>query len=236
MPLVLRVDVDKPYGNSNFYNSVRSKLSEDYWYPNFSLFKYNYLAQLDEFLNYCNKVSIKGYFYFRICTIPDENIKKLLKNGGHKAGMHAENTRNYDTFKNEYEKLLDLSNIKLDSFSKHGSGKIKLGKHHYAPYEPDKYIEWAKKLNISFPFGNDICSCAEDLKITDDYYPKIFWIEREYRNEHFKNLSKLIEVAKKEIVPILIHPSNFNSTAAVRNDFKELIQLAKEHNIDWVLL
>lgn len=236
MPLVLRVDVDKPYGNTTFFNSVRSKLTEDYWFPKWNWLGNNYLYHLADFIELCNKESIKGYFYFRICTTPDQKIKGLLSSGNHKAGMHAENTRDFSSFKAELDRLIELSNINMDCFSKHGSGTLKLGRHHYPPYEPEKYLSWAKELNLKFNFGNGVSSTPNDFLNKENYYPKIFWVERDYRDKDFFELSDLIRCAKDHIVPVLIHPSNFDSTGSVKKDFIELIRLSKENDIDWILL
>lgn len=235
MPLILRVDVDKPFGNSSFKNAVRSKLSEDYWYPKAKIFKSNYLAQLARFLEHCNADNVSGYFYYRMCTVPNQRINDLMRKGNHQAGVHAENTRSFDTFKAEWENLASRCELELGSFSKHGSGQLKLGKHHYAPYEPENYKDWAKKLNVDFRFGNDLCTSPEDFNGEQDFYSKIFWIEREYRTEHFATLEQLIESAKSNVVPVLIHPSNYDSTEAVREDFTKLIELAKANNVSWIL-
>ena len=34
----------------------------------------------------------------------------------------------------------------VTAVSKHGSGGAKYGLHHYAPYEPDEYVEWAQQI------------------------------------------------------------------------------------------
>ncbi|MDX2360094.1 MAG: hypothetical protein QNK23_04770 [Crocinitomicaceae bacterium] len=235
MPLILRVDVDKPYGNSNLINAVRSKLSEDYWYPDISVFNSNYLGQLAEFLKHCNRENVSGHFYFRHCTVPDQRIADLMNQGKHKAGIHAENTRSLETFKTEWESVAAKCEIELISFSKHGSGQLKLGKYHYAPYEPENYKEWAKELNVDFRFGNDICISTQDFMGEQDFYSKIFWIERDYRNEQFSDLESVVNCAKQNVVPILIHPSNYDSTPEVKEDFSKLISLAKENNVDWIL-
>lgn len=235
MPLILRVDVDKPYGNSTFIRAVRSKLSEDYWYPNFAPFNVNYLDQLSEFLEHCNREKIAGYFYFRNCTCPNDRVKQLMIEGGHQFGVHAENTRSLETFKEEWNTLEKKANLKFSSFSKHGSGVIKIGKYHYPPYEPDKYLDWSKKLKLDFRFGNDICDTPDDFNGAQVFYPKIFWIERPYRSSQLNSLHDIIKIAKENIVPVLIHPSNYASTEDVKNDFLKIIELAKQEEVEWIL-
>ena len=112
---------------------------------------------------------------------------------------------------------------------------MKLGKHHYPPYEPEKYIEWASKLKVDFRFGNDLCTSCEDFSGNKLFYPKIFWIEREYRDQNFSTLEDAVKCAKNNIVPFLIHPSNYDSTLTVKEDFTRLVELSRENDIDWIL-
>lgn len=231
MALILRVDVDKPYGHSNIITRLMSKVAEDYWFPKFHSI---YLYHLENFLQYCNAENIAGFIYHRICTAPNDKITELLKSGNHKFGMHAENTRDNFTFKSELEQLKNISpSLKIDSFSKHGSGEIKLGKYHYPKYEPEKYFEWAKENQIEFYFGNGIAKNNEGLKPKDNFYPNMFWIERDYRDENFSSIEKIVEIAATQDVPVLIHPCNYETHKEVRDDFKLLVKIAKENNINW---
>ncbi len=233
MSLILRVDVDKPYGNSNLLRKIVSKVIEDFM-PIPMIGSYKYLSHCIEFLEYCNSVNVPGFIYHRICTTPNKRVVQLLKQGGHKLGLHAENTRSYDTFSKELETLRKkISDLPVDSFSKHGSGVIKIGKYHYPPYEPDNYLRWAELANVNYYFGNDICQNESDLYSKNNFFPKIFWIEREYRHENFNQLLDLVEAAKKEDVVVLIHPCNFDSTKEVKDDFKTLIELADINNVSW---
>ena len=231
MSLILRVDVDKPYGNSNLFTKIMSKASEDYWFPPVHSI---YLYHLEEFLEYCNSERISGFIYHRICTAPNEKIIKLLIQGNHKLGMHAENTLNDATFYAELNKLKKLCpTLNIESFSKHGSGKLKLGKSHYPPYEPEKYFNWSQKFHLQFYFGNGIPKCEQDLNPIGSFYPNVFWVERDYRDDHFSSIEKIIEIADNKDIPILIHPCNYHACRQVQDDFKYLIKLAKENNISW---
>jgi hypothetical protein len=231
MPLILRVDVDKPYGRSNMINKIKSKLAEDYWLPRAG----NYLYHLKEFIEYCNSQSIQGYFYFRTCTAPNDIIKKLLSEGNHKIGFHAEDTRNFESFKSELTAFRMQCKLTVDTFTKHGSGMLKLGKNHHPPYEPENYLKWSEPLKIKFPFGNGICKKAEDLMPQNGFYPNMFWIEREYRDKDFFELPQVIEYAKNNIIPVLIHPCNFAASEIVKNDFKSLAELSKKNNVKWLV-
>lgn len=236
MPFILRVDVDKPYGRASFSQKIKSKIAENYF--SYRINSLGYLKANQNFLEYCNLNKISGIFYFRNCTQPNEINRKLINLGGHKIGFHAENTRTLETFSKELQLFENsLSDSKVHSFSKHGSGNIKIGKHHYAPYEPEKYKEWSNKLGVSFPFGNEIADSEEDfpLDLSFDFIAKMFWIHEDYRTEKLNTIDQIIEIAKEKVVPIIIHPSNFRKGSKVYESFCDLIEKSKEHQIDWLI-
>jgi hypothetical protein len=233
MALILRVDIDKPYGNSTIFTKVASKIVEDYFdIP--IIGSWNYLYHHIAFLKYCNAEKIPGFMYHRHCTAPNAEVARLTREGGHKLCFHAENTRNLETFTAE----LDLFKKKVtpdrvDSFSKHGSGQLKLGKHHYPPYEPEKYREWGVKTNTAYYFGNTIGVSAKALEGTGQYFDSVFWVERDYRDPAFSELEQVLEAANHIDIAILIHPCNYHANKTVAADFKELVRLSKERAIPW---
>lgn len=233
MSLILRVDVDKPFGNSNLFTKIASKFIEDYL-GHISTKTPGYLSHQIRFLEYCNSENVPGFFYYRMCTIPNQKVIQLMEKGGHKFGLHAENTRSFETLGFELDQLRKkISPIPVETFSKHGSGVLKLGKNHYPKYEPQNYIEWSEKLKCAYPFGNDIPKNGDDLIEKNNFYPCVFWIEPEYRFSEFNSIEQLIDVAKTKRVPILIHPENFDRENFVKDEFKKLVKRAKEENIQW---
>lgn len=234
MGLILRVDVDKPYGRNSSFQKIKSKLTEDYWFPKLDFL--GYLKATEDFIKYCNDNGVKGFFYFRNCTVPNKKIRELLEEGGHKLGFHAENTRSLETFQGELNTFQkSTSGIALTSFTKHGSGFTKLGRNHYAPYEEDKYREWAGDVKVKFPFGNAIGESKGDFENIKDFYPKMFWMHSDYRHKEFPKVEDAIEASKKTTVPVIIHPSNFIADPFVREEFQKLVSLSKEQGIDWVV-
>ena len=234
MGLILRIDVDKPYGRSTFIEKIKSKLKEDYYFPQIDLF--GYLKSNESLLKFCNKNKVKGIFYFRNCTTPNTKNLNLIKRGGQSIGFHAENTRDYLTFEAELNLFKNkIGNVSLHSFTKHGSGEIKIGKHHYPKYEPENYKEWAPKVNVPYYYGNEICESANDFLNSTLFYPKMFWIHEEYRDSKLNKIKDIIELAKHTDVPIIIHPANFTANKQVNSDFKELVRLAKKESISWII-
>lgn len=83
MSLILRADVDKPYGHSNLIRKVSSKWVEEFFsIPFFG--SIGYLTHQIQFLEYCNSMHIAGFMYHRTCTAPNAEVFELLSSGGHK--------------------------------------------------------------------------------------------------------------------------------------------------------
>ena len=232
MAIILRVDVDKPYGKHNIFRKIASKVKEDYL-PRWSLYP-GYLSHLKEFIIFCNENGIRGTFYHRLCTVPDPETLNLLNGGNHQIGLHLENSRDISTFIGELKEMEQLlPTIDIDTFSKHGSGVHKLGKFHYPLYEPEKYQEWSKSVNIAFPSGNGIPSCSTELDPDDNgYYQNVFWVEPPYRSASYNDLDLVLEKSLVSDIVVLIHPCNYAADKKTRDDFHKIAKFAKENAIE----
>jgi hypothetical protein len=235
MPLILRVDVDKPYGRSSFMKKVMSKIREDYWFP--AIYLFGYLDDLKQFLYFLSKVRIKAHIYFRKCTLPPISWLKESFLDGHKLGLHAENTRNIETFKKELEEVQSyFSSYKLNSFTKHGSGILKLGRYHHPPYEPLKYLNWAGILGIPYFFGNEEINELNDCVQMNQFYPRMFWIEMFNGKNAGCSFQRIVDVGREKNVVVISHPANFIANKEVENSIVKFISLARQHNVPWVTI
>lgn len=230
MPLILRIDVDKPYGNHTLIRKLASKFFEETAFPCPLV---GYLDHLKDFLTIIDEQNIPAIFYFRICTLPGQQLITSMLSRGHRIGWHAENTRSLVSFKAELEIFKAKTGIMPHSFSKHGSGVRKLGRYHYPPYEMEKYIDWSKQTGIPFFFGND--PYTKESKSLKNFHKEIFWIEKNYRNEDFKEIKEVIERAQNESVPIITHPENIIRDVTCKKDFLELINESKAKKIEWLV-
>jgi len=236
MPLILRVDVDKSYGRSNLLQKIASKIAENYWLP--SIPSIGYLHDLKKLLLYLNQESIKAHIYFRKCTLPP---RRWFHDGlleGHKYGLHAEDTRSFQTFKKELEEVQAYFNSEiLSSFTKHGSGKWKSGRNHYPPYEPEKYLEWSDILGIPFLFGNkeDINEACQPFG-QYFYYPGAFWIDRPYTDYSQSSLQSVIDNARNRNIVVLMHCADFVGDAKVEEGMKQLVSIAKTQKVQWITI
>ncbi|RJO60418.1 hypothetical protein C4544_05095 [candidate division WS5 bacterium] len=236
MSLILRVDVDKPYGRTTFKDKILSKLREDYCLP--AITSAGYLNHVKAFLVYLRENNIAAHIYFRTCTLPPRNwINDKLLNG-HLIGLHAENTRSIETFQKELDDVkMYFSPIKLHSFTKHGSGELKLGRNHYPPYEPEKYIKWGEAMGIPFLFGNnELVNGSNRLSEGNHYYSSMYWIERKYPDSKQLDLGRVVEAAKNINVIIITHPANFIASSEIRERFNKLVLLSRQHKIPWITI
>lgn len=210
MPLIVRIDVDRPFGKQNLSRRVLSRVSSELYFPPIERLKY--LDDLKVILRLLNENKIRSYIFFRKCTKPSRSILELIRNGNHSIGLHLENSRSFADFDHELKYLENYSKIKIITFSKHGSGKHKYGLHHYPPYEPQKYIEWGNRTGMKIFFGNDNDPTLVDFNIKKLHiFPSAFWLEPQWRNckkFNFKWLEK--EAIKRDLV-LLFHPDNITA-------------------------
>ena len=146
MALIIRIDVDRPYGRRPLVRHLLSRLSSDLYFPTVPGF--GFLAELRTMLTWLNDEKARAYVFFRRCTLPSRPILELLDTGRHEIGLHLENSRTVATFLKEKQLLEHHVGRKVLAVSKHGSGGMKYGFHHYASYEPERYVEWARRASM----------------------------------------------------------------------------------------
>ena len=223
MALIVRIDVDRPYGKSPFLRHVFSRLSSDIYFPRIEAF--GYLAELKLILQMLNTAGVRAYVFFRRCTLPSGPILELIDSGGHEIGLHLENSRSFETFKEEKAVLERHIGRQVTSVSKHGSGKKKHGFHHFAPYEPDKYILWAQKSGMKVFLGNledptiPPPKGEMDLKI----YPAAFWLEPSWRDKRRFPVDWLRSKATTSDIVLLMHPDNVLADPSLTEDLRGLL-------------
>ena len=103
MGIILRVDVEKAYGNHTFMRKVPSKVNENY-YPTSPIF-YGYLDHLKIFLNDINQYNIEATCYHRLSNLSMPDLVQYYEAKGHQLGLHFENSRSLEMVK---EKLITL--------------------------------------------------------------------------------------------------------------------------------
>jgi hypothetical protein len=222
MALIIRIDVDRPYGRRPLLRHVLSRLSSDFYFPKIA--GLGFLTELQTMLTWLNGAGARAYVFFRRCTLPSRAIFELIDSGGHQIGLHLENSRSLATFQREAQIVERHSRRKVVAFSKHGSGGAKFGLHHYAPYEPERYVDWAAHVSMRVFLGN-----LQDPTINPNHagelrvFPSAFWLEPSWRDTEKYTVDWLLEHARHRDIVLLVHPENVLAEAQLTTDFKRLI-------------
>jgi hypothetical protein len=223
MALIVRIDVDRPYGKTPFLRHVLSRVASDFYFPKLRAF--SYLQELEVILQILNEAKAPSHVFFRRCTLPSKPVLELLKAGGHEIGLHLENSRSFETFSHEKAMLERFIGRPVVAVSKHGSGKHKYGFHHHAPYEPDKYIEWAQRSGMRVFLGNLEDPTLPPSRRGDlQVYPSAFWLEPSWRDTRKFPVDWLYAQAKTSDVVLLFHPDNVLAEPSLAWDLKRLIR------------
>jgi hypothetical protein len=224
MALIIRIDVDRPYGRRPLVRHCLSRLSSDLYFPKID--RFGYLAELHTMLTWLNEHSAPAHVYFRRCTLPSKRILRLLDTGRHEIGLHLENSRSFHAFLEEKEIVERHAGRKILTVSKHGSGGARFGRHHYAPYEPTKYVEWAQKASMRSFLGNLEDPTLEPTRAGDSLlvFPSAFWLEPYWRDCKKFTVKWLRDWARNRDVVLLVHPENVLADPSLVADFKMLIR------------
>lgn len=223
MALIIRIDVDRPYGRRPIARHVLSRISSDFYLP--KVRRFGYLSELSTILAWLNDQGARSCVFFRRCTLPSEPVLAALHAGHHEIGLHLENSRSFPTFLHELKVLEQHVGKKVLAVSKHGSGGAKFGFHHYAPYEPDRYVSWATQMGMRLFLGN-----LEDPRVEPqacgelEVFPSAFWLEPSWRDTNTFPVEWLMDFATHRDVVLLIHPENVLSQPGLTYDFQRLIR------------
>jgi hypothetical protein len=223
MALIVRIDVDRPYGKHPLARHLLSRFGSDAYLPRMEAF--GYLTELKQMLQMLNEKKARAYVFFRACTLPSESVCALLDEGHHEVGLHLEDSRSFDSFDREKANLERHIGKTVDSMSKHGSGGGKYGRRHYAPYEPDKYIEWAQRASMKVFFGNLEDPTLPPQKPRPGFlaFPSAFWLEPHWRDSKAFPVDWLLARAGQQDTVMLVHPENVLESPGLAADFQRII-------------
>ena len=224
MAIIVRIDVDRPFGRQPVLRHVLSRVSSDLYFPRVQAF--GYLRELADVLGILENSCVRAHVFFRRCTLPSASLLRQLERGGHQIGLHLENSRSRDCFVQEKGLLEQHVGREVRIVSKHGSGGRKYGRTHFAPYEPEKYIEWAQALGMSAFLGNledptiSAFATASGLRV----FPSAFWLEPSWRDTVRFSIEWLISAASKDDIVVLLHPENVLADPVLSSDLVRLVR------------
>lgn len=222
MALILRIDVDRPYGRQPLFRHLLSRLASDLNLPRLPGF--GYLRELEAFLDLLRTHRAAAHIFFRRCTLPGLQLLERLREERHVLGLHLEDSRSLATCTAEKNLLERHLGQPVLTLSKHGSGRHRYGWHHHVPYEPEKYVTWARQLGMRVFLGNLEDPTLPPVGASNGLlvYPSAFWLEPKWRDTTAFPVSWLMTEAQRRDVVLLVHPENvFASPTLV----KELVWL-----------
>ncbi len=224
MSLIVRIDVDRPYGRRPLLRHVASRISSDHGLPTIAWL--GYLRELLNMLQLLNERRVAAYVFFRRCTLPNERVLGEIDAGGHQVGLHLEDSRSYETFLAEKSYLERHARRPVRAMSKHGSGGQKFGRHHHAPYEPERYVQWARQSGVELVFGNleDPTLPAIRTEPGVCFFPAAFWLEPHWRDCKAFTVDWLIDRARASDVVLLVHPENVFADPQLLVDFLRVVE------------
>ena len=224
MALIIRIDVDRPYGRRPLARHILSRLSSDLYFPRVAGF--GFLAELRTMLDWLNREGACAHVFFRRCTLPSRSIIEILDSGGHEIGLHLEDSRSLERFLEEKQIIERHAARKVMTISKHGSGGAKYGFHHYPPYEPEKYVEWAKLASMRLFLGNQQDPLMEPKNAGNGLlvFPSAFWLEPHWRDTKKFTVEWLVDHARDRDIVLLVHPENVLADEGLVADFKRIIK------------
>ena len=223
MAIIVRLDIDRAYGRQPFARHCLSRLASDLYFPKISQF--GYLKELETMLEMLGRAGARSYVFFRRCTLPSRRVMDLMKEGRHVFGLHLENSRSAETFREEVASLEKFTGQRIRAVSKHGSGGAKYGFHHYAPYEPERYVAWAGEQDMELFLGN-LEDPTLDPYRTDgglQVFPSAFWLEPHWRDMSRYSVDWLMENGKTKDIVLLVHPENVLADPVLLEQFQLLI-------------
>ena len=221
MALIIRIDVDRPYGKHPLPRHILSRLGSDFYFPKVPAL--GFLDELKRMLLVLNERRARAYVFFRRCTLPTASILKLMEDGKHEAGLHLEDSRSFETFLEEKERLERHLGRPVSALSKHGSGKEKYGSRHFAPYEPEKYQEWARRAQMKTLFGNLEDPTLEARRVDGLlFFPSAFWLEPDWRDTARFSEDWLAANAPRRDTVMLVHPENVWESPEITRSFTAL--------------
>ncbi len=225
MALIIRIDVDRAYGRHPVFRHLLSRLASDLYFPRTQAF--GYLEELQVILRLLNEKRAPAYVFFRRCTLPSEPVLRLLEDGRHEVGWHLEDSRSFERFERERRFLERRLGRKIRAFSKHGSNGRRYGYHHYAPYEPEKYLLWARRAKMKVFLGNLEDPSLQPIKQDDGmvFFPAAFWLEPYWRDTKVFTIDWLVSEASASDIVLLIHPENVLENCELLQQFRTLLDL-----------
>lgn len=217
MGVILRIDVDNPYGWQSFGKKTLNYLRLNWGFP--AIKKLGFLKFLDILVDDLGERSVQASFFFTTITTP-KNLEAYKR---HEVGVHLVSAQSFNEFLRELNQISEKTHREIRGFTKHGSGKIKLCRTHAPEYKQEKYIDWAQKANLKYFLGN-----GENPKEKQFFagnvliYPSAFWMSKDRRADKY-DVDWLVKETKNRDIVVLLHPYNWATSPQIRKDYEKIM-------------
>ena len=228
MSVFLRIDVDNPYVPTSRLERLLNVLRNDLDELLPALPELGYLKSLASLHHELAARGVAATYFFRRSSVPTSPLVSEITRAGCSFGFHATRTSSKRSF------LKDLRAVKkhvpggsLRGFSKHGSGRLKLGSRHTREYDERGLLALGRGANLEYFSGN-----LEDPSIPAScrngilYFPSAFWLRRERRQSPY-DLEWLLAESGHRPVVCLVHPKDYTYYGNVRSLMEEMLGRAE---------
>ncbi|UCG02604.1 MAG: hypothetical protein JSW11_01160 [Candidatus Heimdallarchaeota archaeon] len=226
MPIILRIDVDNPYGYYSFPKKVLNYFSTNYRRFPIRYDFLGYLAQAKSLFHTLREAKIPATWFFRVQSRPNRKFQQELLSSGHEIAYHAERTASLRYFQDDLQELSKNLPTPILGYSKHGSGQLKLSKYHTVEYDFPSLIKLGQEMNLRYFTGNEEIPTLEPLQMGElQVFKGSFWLDENYRDVVRYPITWLIEAASKgKTIVLLTHPYKWVYSRKEKEDFQTLVE------------
>lgn len=223
MPVILRIDVDNPFGWNQKKRLILNYISLN-WTTIFNRVRLGYLSYAHELIEYLKLNEITAIWFFTLRTLPDKTFLKKIKETNQEIALHTVRSGTLEQFKLEVHKINSHISDQIRGFSKHGSGLQKLSRHHTPDYDDDKFITYAQETKLDYFIGNSETPSFLKKKGSLQYWTGCFWVNPERRDVKSFDLEWLKLTSKNETIVLIIHPLFWKFNKEVRSNLEWVIK------------
>jgi len=227
MAVIMRIDVDEAYTSNHIVTKYFDSLRFKHFFP--GLRNLGYLKNLEKLLvDFANR-DICANLFFLSETAPLRSMRSLIKK--HCVGVHVlfSEITNHSLVRRQSKAIMCATDKKASSLTLHCGGLWD---------EPNKKWTWVydetacaratMKYGFKYFLGNHTDPGLWKKTVGEIMvFPSAFWINPAYRDVKRFTAEWLINESKKRDIVVLIHPSEWNRNAEIRNVYEQIVSNCK---------
>ncbi len=220
MGILLRIDVDNPYGYSDLLRKTFNFFALNYFFPPLPKL---HLSNFKKLLEDLEDRGIPVNFFFKPKTLPSKELSvQIIKRN--EVGLHAVQVHTFEKFEEELKKVNARFGNKVRGFSKHGHWRNWVGERGSVPgYNPNKLLKYARKAKLKYFAGNyENPTYKPEIVQGVHYFPSAFWLNERFRNKKF-TLNWLFQNSQVRDIVVLMHPWEWVTLKQVREAYEKIL-------------